>query len=127
MRNVLGYVKRRRNKAMKFITDKGKIEDGTPLTDAQYLQRTMLVPYFHAIACRDTYHSYSSSKQCEELATAFVTGEIEAAANKKTEPVEPEVPELEVVEPITATVQLPDPEQWKPMDMSAEEAALGPF
>jgi hypothetical protein len=112
---------------MKFITDKGKIEDGTPLTDSQFLQRTMLVPYFHTIACRDSYHSYSSSKQCEELATAFVTGEIEAAANRKPEPTEEEHGLIEVVEPIAATVNLPESVEWKPSETSTEESSLGPF
>jgi hypothetical protein len=70
---------------MKFINEKGKIEDGTPLTNMQFLQRERLIPYFHKVACLDSYHTTYSQKQCEELANAFITGGIESVANTDPE------------------------------------------
>ena len=60
---------------MKFLTAKGKIEDGTPLTDEQVNQRERLISYFHDQACDNGYHGTYSEKKCETLANAFVTGD----------------------------------------------------
>jgi len=81
---------------MKFLTVKGKIEEGTPLTDEQCLQRTNLIAYFHVAAC-NTYHGTYSERPCENLANAFVTGAIAEVANKQPEP-EPE--QLPAPEPV---------------------------
>ncbi len=91
---------------MKFITEDGKIAEGIPLTNEQVRQRENLVAYFHKEACRNGYHAYRDTKQCETLANAFVTGGILAAANKQPEP-EPAVeaaPEPPVAE-VPATVE----------------------
>jgi hypothetical protein len=61
---------------MKFLTVKGKIEEGTPLTDEQVLQRTNLIEYFHETACEGAYHGTYGWRPCENLANAFVTGAI---------------------------------------------------
>src|ERR1035437_8155537 len=68
---------------MKFLTEKGKIEEGTPLTDEQVSQRTNLIGYFHETACENAYHGTYSARPCENLANAFVTGAIAEAANKQ--------------------------------------------
>jgi hypothetical protein len=77
---------------MKFLTENGKIEEGTPLTDEQCLQRTNLIAYFHVAAC-NTYHGTYSERPCENLANAFVTGAIAEVANKQPEPEQLPAPE----------------------------------
>ena len=94
---------------MKFITEDGKIVEGIPLTDEQARQRENLVEYFHEEACRSSYHGYRETKQCETLATAFVTGGILAAANKQPEPDPTPVSQIET-SPISETTSQPTPE-----------------
>lgn len=71
---------------MKFLTEKGKIEEGTPLTDEQCAQRINLIRYFHETACEGAYHGTYSARPCENLANAFVTGAIAEVASKQPEP-----------------------------------------
>jgi hypothetical protein len=72
---------------MKFIDNKGLVQEGTRLTDEQVVQRERLITYFHEEACGGNYHSsYGKDvRKCVTLANAFVTGAIAKAAN--TEPI----------------------------------------
>ena len=66
---------------MKFIDEKGKLCEGTPITDEQAIQRERLIRYFHHEACEDAYHGSYGNRPCENLALAFLTGEIQKAAD----------------------------------------------
>ena len=72
---------------MKFIDKEGQVQDGTLLTDEQFVQRERLITYFHEEVCGGNYHSsYGKDvRECVTLANAFVTGAIAKAAN--TEPI----------------------------------------
>lgn len=97
---------------MKFLNEKGKIVEGVPLTDEQIAQRERLIAYFHDNCC-NTYHGVYGERGCEQMATDYVTGKLIEVASKQPDP-ETELPvTIEVVEPITAPINLPDPEQWK--------------
>jgi hypothetical protein len=105
---------------MKFITEDGKIAEGIPLTDEQARQRENLVAYFHEEACRSSYHGYQETKQCETLATAFVTGGILVAANKQTELDPTPVSQIET-SPISETTSQPTPESFPASTVPAKD------
>ena len=86
---------------MKFLTQKGKIEEGIPLTDDQVQQRSNLITYFHETACQNGYHGIYSEKKCETLANDFVTGAIDKAANLQPEP----EPQPAAPEPVAVAVE----------------------
>ncbi len=71
---------------MKFLNEKGKIVEGTPLTNEQADQRERLIAYFHQTACDNGYHGPYSDKKCESLANAFVLGDIAKAADGQIPP-----------------------------------------
>lgn len=81
----------KRRTAVKFLTEEGKIEEGTPLTDEQVGQRERMITWFHEEACGGAYHGVYGDKKCETLANAYVTGVMAKAAIPEAAPIpEPE-------------------------------------
>jgi hypothetical protein len=78
---------------MKFLNEKGTIEEGIPLTKDQVEQRERLIVYFHDVSCGNGYHGTYGEKKCETLANAYVTGDMakvaisEPAPTQESEPV----------------------------------------
>jgi hypothetical protein len=107
---------------MKFLKEDGSIEEGFALSDVQVERRQKIQDFLHEKVCSGYYHSpYGTPAKCGSLANqlivllnAPVVAELVRVIEILTpNPVE-DVPEprqpIAVVEPITATVQLPTPE-----------------
>lgn len=100
---------------MKFLKENGKIEEGVALSERQVEQRQKIEDFLHAKVCSGYHSIYGSSAKCALLANqlivllnALAAAELARVIEVLTpNPVE-EVPgRIEVVEPITATVNLP--------------------
>jgi len=91
---------------MKFIDATGRLCEGIPLTDEQARQRENLIKYFHENICGNSYHPTfpkDTPKDCETLATDFVTGAIQEVANLKPVSEEEERPDaVPTVHPVPA-------------------------
>ena len=100
---------------MKFLKEDGKIEEGFALSERQVEQRQKIEDFLHEKVCSGYHSVYGTSAKCALLANqlivkmnALTTAGLEHVLDGLMPKPEPEpVPEIAVVEPITATVQLP--------------------
>ena len=118
---------------MKFLKEDGKIEEGVALSERQVEQRQKIEDFLHEKVCSGYHSVYGSPAKCASLANQLIVLLNAPAAAElarvieilSPNPVE-EVPgRIEVVEPLTETINLPS-QEWQD-EAAKAEAALGPF
>ena len=117
---------------MKFLKEDGKIEEGVALSDVQVERRQKIEDFLHEKVCSGYHSVYGTSAKCASLANQLIVllnapavAELARVIDVLTpNPVE-DVPELAVVEPITATINPPS-QEWQD-EAAKAEAARGPF
>jgi hypothetical protein len=118
---------------MKILKPDGSVEEGLPITDEQAEQKDRVEKLLHELICHNAYHyDWQGVPKCKKAVIAVAQGTplldaLDALA-KKPEPV-PDIPAatIEAVEPITVTVQLPNPEEWKSETPAEADERLGKF
>jgi hypothetical protein len=80
---------------MYFLTEDGKLQEGTPLSNEKVQERERLIGHFHDQICKSRYHGSYDQRVCEDLANSFVTGELNKIAITPTPAAEEEKVEAE--------------------------------